>query len=38
MLMQERCNSIANTLELRFSCTNPSIMTNDGQFIEASMC
>ena len=22
--MQERCNSIANALELRFSCTNPS--------------
>ena len=26
-LMQERCNSIANTLELRLSCTNPSICT-----------
>ena len=24
-LMQERCNSIANALELRLSCTNPSI-------------
>ena len=24
-LMQERCNSIANTLELHLSCTNPSI-------------
>ena len=24
-LVQERCNSIANTLELRLSCTNPSI-------------
>ena len=24
-LMKERCNSIANTLELRLSCTNPSI-------------
>ena len=23
--MQERCNSIANALELRLSCTNPSI-------------
>ena len=23
-LMQERCNSIANALELRLSCTNPS--------------
>ena len=22
--MQERCNSIANALELRLSCTNPS--------------
>ena len=26
-LMQERRNSIANTLELRLSCTNPSICT-----------
>ena len=26
-LMQERCNSIANPLELRLSCTNPSIWT-----------
>ena len=24
-LVQERCNSIADTLELRLSCTNPSI-------------
>ena len=24
-LMQERCNSIANTLEVHLSCTNPSI-------------
>ena len=24
-LMQERLNSIANVLELRLSCTNPSI-------------
>ena len=24
-LVQERCNSIANALELRTSCTNPSI-------------
>ena len=24
-LMQERCNYIANALELRVSCTNPSI-------------
>ena len=24
-LMQERCNSIANALELHLSCTNPSI-------------
>ena len=23
-LVQERCNSIANALELRLSCTNPS--------------
>ena len=23
-LMQERCNSIADTLELHISCTNPS--------------
>ena len=26
-LLQERHNSIANALELRFSCTNPSIYT-----------
>ena len=26
-LMQERRNSIANTLELRLSCTNPSLYT-----------
>ena len=26
-LVQERCNSIANTLELHLSCTNPSIST-----------
>ena len=25
--MQERCNYIANTLELHFSCTNPSMYT-----------
>ena len=25
-LVQERCNSIANALELRLSCTNPSIL------------
>ena len=24
-LVQERCNSIANALELRFSCSHPSI-------------
>ena len=24
-IVQERCNSIANALELRHSCTNPSI-------------
>ena len=24
-LIQERCNSIANALELHLSCTNPSI-------------
>ena len=24
-LMQEKCNSIANTLEQQFSCTNPSM-------------
>ena len=28
-LMQERRNSIANALELRFSCTNPSIRNNN---------
>ena len=30
--VQERCNSIANALELHFSCTNPSICH------QASMC
>ena len=24
-LVEERCNSIANALELRLSCTNPSM-------------
>ena len=28
--MQERCNSIANALELHLSCTNPSIYTPHG--------
>ena len=33
-LMQERRNSIANALELRLSCTNPSIFTlNDSFFL-----
>ena len=27
-LVQERRNSIANTLELRLSCTNPSIFSD----------
>ena len=27
-LVQERCNSVANTLELRLSCTNPSICSD----------
>ena len=26
-LAQERCNSIANALELHLSCTNPSILS-----------
>ena len=30
-LMQERFNSIANTLELRLSCTKPSILKNKDQ-------
>ena len=29
-LMQERLNSIANALELRLSCTNPSISEEPG--------
>ena len=30
--MQERCNSIANALELHLSCTNPSVWgLNDGK-------
>ena len=28
-LVQEKCNSIANALELHLSCTNPSISYND---------
>ena len=28
-LVQERCNSIANALELRLSCINPSILTSN---------
>ena len=33
-LMPERCNSIANTLELRLSCTKPSIfITTDNLFL-----
>ena len=28
-LVQERCSSMANALELRLSCTNPSIFCND---------
>ena len=33
-LVQERCNSIANTLELRLSCTNPSICTCPFVFLD----
>ena len=34
VLLQERRNSIANALELRFSCTNPSIWKKESdQFI-----
>ena len=29
-LAQERCNSVANALELRLSCTNPSIWISDS--------
>ena len=32
-LMQERCNSIANTLELHLSCTNPSIYSVHEKFL-----
>ena len=32
--MQERCNSIANALELRLSCTNPLIWILHGNWIE----
>ena len=31
-LMQERCNSIANTLDLHFCCTNPSILCDNGKY------
>ena len=30
-LVQERCNSIANALELRLSCTNPSLRSGPPQ-------
>ena len=33
-LMQERCNSIANALELRLSCTNPSICVTQPQCVK----
>ena len=33
-LVQERCNSIANTLELCLSCTNPSI----SSYIKDDLC
>ena len=42
--MQERCNSVANALEWRLSCTKPSIytiqddFTGDGTIIELSQC
>ena len=35
-LVQERRNSIANTLELRLSCTNPSICGEANYQIEAN--
>ena len=31
--MQERRNSIANALELRLSCTNPTIRYNGSQYL-----
>ena len=31
-LVQERRNSIAHALELRFSCTNPSMSKHDRSF------
>ena len=37
-LMHERCNSIANTLELHFYCTNPSICTSISMFIATIPC
>ena len=36
-LVQERCNSIAKALELRFSCTNPSIY-NPINMYTVSLC
>ena len=35
-LMKERCNSIANALELHLSCTNPSIWCINGDYIKGN--
>ena len=40
-LMQERHNSNANTLELRLSCTNPSLcrcLQNGRHFVQVTIC
>ena len=37
-LVQERRNSTANTLELRLSCTNPSIWSNSIWAVESQCC
>ena len=41
-LVQERCNSIANALELRLSCTKPSkfgnsLLPNSAESVPAAM-
>ena len=37
-LVHERRNSIANTLELRFSCTNPSICYHEAVRFKTQIC
>ena len=36
--MQERCNSIANTLKLRLSCTNPTMCCGIWQWTTLNWC